>query len=52
MEQNEKVFERLNNKFVELQTEFINLSNEKAKMENDALLYNRQYIVCHNVFFF
>ena len=35
MEQNEKVFERLNNKFVELQTEFINLSNEKAKMEND-----------------
>ena len=35
MEQNEKVFDRLNNKFIELQNEFINLSNEKTKMETE-----------------
>lgn len=34
MEYNEKRFHKLNNKFIELQSEFINLSKEKNIMEN------------------
>ena len=35
MEQNEKIFERLNKKFIEHQSEFINLSEEKNRIENE-----------------
>jgi chromosome segregation ATPase len=34
MEKNEKIFDRLNSKFIDLQKEFINLSNTKNEMES------------------